>query len=197
MLSLPESLNELTLWLVMLMALMEVARVQTLHLLLLRDICIGNDSVYVWLGGNIKQFRPKFNVRYVTFQVYTTDNRLCVCVRVCETLKMYTARTDEFRSVADWENGKLLLSFIKPHKHVTKDTFGRWIKIVVYMSGMDTEMYLAGRVRPAAASKAKAMVVPKKHIMVKAGWSKEATFAKYYNKEIVPVLDPFQDAVLK
>ncbi|MPC88429.1 hypothetical protein E2C01_083331 [Portunus trituberculatus] len=63
------------------------------------------------------------------------------------------------------------------------------------MSGMDTDKYSAVSVQPAALSKAKAMVVPIKNIMVKAGWFREATFAKYYNK-IIPVHDPFQDAVL-
>ncbi|MPC94672.1 hypothetical protein E2C01_089851 [Portunus trituberculatus] len=64
------------------------------------------------------------------------------------------------------------------------------------MSSVDTDKYSAGNVRPAAVSKAKAMAVPIKHIMAKAGWSREATFAKYYNKEIILVHDLFQDAVL-
>lgn len=41
------------------------------------------------------------------------------------------------------------------------------------------------------------MAVPVTHIMAKAGWSKEATFAKYYDKEIVPERDVFQEAVLQ
>ena len=65
------------------------------------------------------------------------------------------------------------------------------------MSGVDNEKFLVGSVWPAAVSKAKTMAVPIKHIMAKAGWSRETTFAKYYNKEIVPVHDPFQDAVLQ
>ncbi|MPC59232.1 hypothetical protein E2C01_053248 [Portunus trituberculatus] len=64
------------------------------------------------------------------------------------------------------------------------------------MLGADTEKHSADSVWPAAASKAKAMAVLIKHIMAKAGWSREVTFAKYYNKEIVPVHDTFQDAVL-
>ena len=185
-------LKDLTLKLVMLMALTQAARVHTLHLLLLWDVRIGKDSICVWLGGNIKQCRPKFSVRFVTFQAYATDKRLCVC----ETLKMYIARTEELRGVAVRENEKLLLSFIKPHKHVTRDTVARWIRTVLHMSGVDTDKYSAGSVRPAAASKAKAMAVPLQLILAKAGWSREATFAKYYDKEIVPALDPFQEAVL-
>ncbi|MPC74857.1 hypothetical protein E2C01_069235 [Portunus trituberculatus] len=64
------------------------------------------------------------------------------------------------------------------------------------MSDVDTDKYSAGSVRPAAVSKAKAMAVPIKHIMAMAGWSREAAFAKYYNKEIIPVHDTSQDAVL-
>ena len=66
-----------------------------------------------------------------------------------------------------------------------------------HMSGVDTDKYSAGSVRPAVASKAKAMAVPVTHIMAKAGWSRAATFAKYYDKEVVPEIDMFQEAVLE
>lgn len=161
------SLKELTLKLVMLMALTQAARIQTLHLLLLRDINIRKDSISVWLGGSLKQCRPKFNVRMVNFKVYIKDCNLCVC----ETLKMFLARTEQFRNILDQEDEKLLISFIKPHKNVTRDTIARWIIIMLHMSGVDTEKYSAGSVRPAAASKAKAMALPVTHIMARAGWS--------------------------
>ena len=187
------SLKDLTLKLVMLMALMQAARAQTLHLLLFANIDIKEDSISVWLGGNIKQCRPKFNVRFVTFKAYGRDSGLCVC----EALKMYIARTLKFRNVVDQENDKLLLSFITPHKNVTKDTIARWIRTVLRMSGVDTDKYSAGSVRHAAVSKAKAMAVPITHIMAKAGWSRETTFAKHYDKEIVRETDSFQEAVLQ
>ena len=64
------------------------------------------------------------------------------------------------------------------------------------ISGVDSAKYSAGSVRTAAASQARAMSVPICHILSKAGWSRESTFAKHYNKEIVQEGDPFQDAVL-
>lgn len=48
----------------------------------------------------------------------------------------------------------------------------------------------------AAASKAKAMAVTITQILAKAGWSRESTFVKYYNKKIVTDLDTYQKGVL-
>lgn len=101
------SLKELTLKLVMLKALTQAAWVETLHLLLLEDIRIGKDYMSVWLEGNIKHCSPKFNVRAVTFKTYAKDTRLCVC----ETFKMYNARTEQFRSDLSMENGELAYKF--------------------------------------------------------------------------------------
>lgn len=104
--------------------------------------------------------------------------------------------TEELRQGCVQKSGSLLISFIKPHKAVTKDTIARWIKTMLGRSGVDTAKFTAGSVRPAAASKAKAMAVPIACIMTKAGWSRESTFAKYYDKHIIRAVDPFQDAVL-
>lgn len=74
------SLKDLTSKLVMLMALTQAARVQTLHLLVINSIRIEQDSISVQLSGNIKQCRPQFNIRTVKFQAYLRDTSLCVCV---------------------------------------------------------------------------------------------------------------------
>ncbi|MPC93555.1 hypothetical protein E2C01_088688 [Portunus trituberculatus] len=64
-------------------------------------------------------------------------------------------------------------------------------------SGVDTLKFTAGSVRSAAVSKAKAMSIPIAYIMSRAGWTRENTFAKYYDKHIVPAVDSFQEAVLE
>ncbi|XP_045101334.1 uncharacterized protein LOC123498236 [Portunus trituberculatus] len=186
------TLKELTLKLVMLMAFMQAARLQTLYLLVLKNICIGETSICVSLGDNIKQCCPKFNVKFVDFTAYATDRRLCVC----ETLKVYIERTAQFRTGVDQMDGPLFLSIVRPHKPVTRDTIARWVRIMLHRSGVDTRMYSAGSVRQAAALRAKAMAVPIAHILAKAGWSSEATFARHYNKEVLGDIDTFQDGVL-
>lgn len=145
----------------------------------------------MWLGGNIKQCRPKCNTQVVRFQAYPKDTSLCVC----ETLKTYIGKTAHLRAVGK-KDGQLFISFVKPHEPVSKDTIARWIRSVLALSGVNIARYTAGSVRPAAASKAKAMAVPVAHIMSKAGWSQETTFARHYDKVIARNEDVFQEAVL-
>lgn len=186
------SLKDLTLKLVMLMALTQAARVQTLHLLMIKGISLGEESISVYLGDNIKQCRPKFNIQVVQFKAYSQDPRLCVVT----TLKAYIERTDKLRKEFGNDKGKLLISCIKPHKYVSKDTVARWLKVMLRRCGIDTTKYTAGSVRPASTSKAKALAVPITTIMAKAGWTQETTFARHYNKLIEQDTDSFQQAIL-
>ncbi|XP_076036398.1 uncharacterized protein LOC143022180 [Oratosquilla oratoria] len=184
--------QELTLKLVMLMALTQAARVQTLHLLVLKNIRIKEEAISVWLGDNIKQCRPGFNIQSVKFFPYTKDESLCVR----RTLRTYREKMEHLRDETGKKDGRLLISFIKPHKPVSRDTIARWIKHVLTISGIDSTKYTVSSVRSAAASQARSMSVPIRHIRSKAGWSRESTFAKHYNKEIVQEGDPFQDTGL-
>lgn len=187
------SLKELTLKLVMLMALTQAARVQTLQLLLLSNMIINEHSISVQLGGTLKQSRQKFNINRVTFHHYHQDPSLCVCT----TLLKYITVTEGLREDGMHTDDRLFISFIKPHKSVAKDTIARWLRTLLSMAGIDVAKFSAGSVRPAAASKARAAAVPVACIMAKAGWSRESTFAKYYNKNIVNASDVFQNAVLE
>ncbi|MPC24024.1 hypothetical protein E2C01_017094 [Portunus trituberculatus] len=140
--------HNLTLKLAMLMALTQAACVQSLHLLVLKEISIGEDSITMWLGGNIKQCWPKCNIQFVRFSVYTRDTNLCVC----DTLRLYIAKTKQLRAVGQ-EDGQLFINFVKPYKPVSKDTIARWIRTMLDLSGADTARYTAGSMRPAAASR--------------------------------------------
>ena len=115
------TLKDLTFKLVMLMALTQAARIQTLHLLGAYGIHMEQVAISVPLTGNIKQCRPGFNVQTVKFPAYAKDISLCVCF----TLQHYLARTEDLRQGFSRDEDKLLLSFIKPYISVTKDTIAR------------------------------------------------------------------------
>ena len=94
-------------------------------------------------------------------------------------IKEYLKRTRLYRNNCS----KLFLSFAKPHKEVTKETISRWIRIILSKAGVDTKIDGPHSVRSAA--KANVNSVPLDVILKKAGWSREKTFAIFYNKEIV------------
>lgn len=183
-------LKDLTLKLVMLMVLTPAARVQTLHLLLRKGICLGEASVSVHLGGNIKQCGTKFNVPVVQFHVYSQDVGLCAVT----TLKKYIECMEKLKENFGNDYGKLLINCIKPHKFVSKDTVAGYLKVMLSICGTDTRKYTADSMHPASISKAKALAVPITTIM--AGWPQETTFAKHYNKYIDQDMDAFQQAIL-
>ncbi|MPC93659.1 hypothetical protein E2C01_088796 [Portunus trituberculatus] len=133
-----------------------------------------------------------FNVQTVRFTAYDQDGRLCVL----KTLKEYIKRTDELRTGSGNVDGKLLISYVKPHRSISKDTMARWLKTMLAKCGIDKKRFMAGSVRPASASMAQTQTVPIATIMAKAGWMQEATFARHYNKHIISDKDCFQEAVL-
>jgi hypothetical protein len=58
------------------------------------------------------------------------------------------------------DSSKLIISYVKTHKDVSRDTVARWIKTVLDRSGIDTKMYGAHSVRGASTSRAKLKAVP-------------------------------------
>ncbi|XP_060591838.1 uncharacterized protein LOC132746632 [Ruditapes philippinarum] len=185
------SLKNLTLKLVMLMALTQAARVQTLQLISYTDYKKLKSEFVFKFDGLLKHNRPNHNINFISFKAYPPDRRLCIYT----VLKEYLARTSNVR--IDNNAKKLLLSYVKPYKNVTKDTISRWIKTVMYRSGINIAKYGSHSVRAAAASKAKNSGVPVAVILEKAGWSSESTFAKFYDKAINTGRDPFQEGVLR
>jgi hypothetical protein len=78
----------------------------------------------------------------------------------------------------------LFMGAVKPHRPVTSATVGRWIKLSLADSGIDTQIFSAHSTRGAASSKAAAAGVPVESIMQAAQWSRESTFAKHYRRDI-------------
>ena len=173
------TLKDLTLKLTMLMALVNTARCQTLHLLSVKQFKKLSSEFVFHLDSSVKQSRPGADFSMFHLKAYPPDRRLCVYT----VLKEYIARTKNLRRKQD---SRLLISYCKPHKPVSKDTIARWIKIVMYRAGIDIKIFKPHSVRAASASKAKLMDVPITDIMKSAGWSNKQTFSKYYDKEILP-----------
>ena len=98
-----------------------------------------------------------------------------------KTLKEYLKHTDTIRG----DELQLFISFVEPHKSVSRDTISRWAKVVLQSSGIDTELFTSHSTRAVSVSKAKQKDVPLHEILSQAGWSTADTFRKFYDKPIV------------
>ena len=145
------------------------------------------DYYLLYVQDHVKQNRPG-NVLSSFFVRKYTKEPLCV---YC-TLEHYLERT---QLVRDYDNGHLLLSYVKAYRHIGASSIGRWIKTVLGASGVDTAKFKAHSTRSAAASKASGLI-PTDDILKHIGWSRESTFQKFYNKPVIAG-DSFAGAVLK
>ncbi|XP_013395831.1 uncharacterized protein LOC106171928 [Lingula anatina] len=87
-----------------------------------------------------------------------------------------------------------LLKQSRPGHHIGEITVTAYAPDM-NMAGIDMEKFTPHSTRSAASSQAKLAKVPLDTILKTAGWSKDCTFAKYYDKEITQQ-GQFADAIL-
>lgn len=171
------TLKDLTLKLVTLMALTNAARVHSLYLLTVKSLKKSNLEFVIYFDGLLKQSRPGEHCYSMSFKAYPPDRRLCIYF----VIKEYLKRTKILR---DSTETRFLISYVKPHKAVSKDTIARWIRTVMSHAGINVNQYGPHSVRAASTSKAWEKGIPIQDILKQAGWSNAGTFQKYYNKQV-------------
>jgi hypothetical protein len=181
------SFKDLTLKVVMLMALISAQRAQTLHLLKMKYLSKHRNAFVFLLVDVVKQSRPGYKPPVLELKSFPPDRRLCIYT----VLKEYLFR----KTCKKCTSPKLLVSYQGKHQGISTATISRWIRTVMARAGIDTDMFKAHSTRAAVASKAKAAHIPVKDIMEKAGWSRESTFAKFYDKKVEK--DRFVETILK
>ena len=182
------SLFDLTLKLVMLLALISGQRAQTLSFLDLDNMHVYEDRIVFSVHNLVKQSRPSYHLKPITLLAFP-DKLLCVvsCINV------YLSKTETFRSN---ENRALLLTTQKPYRRASKDTISRWIKTFLSKSGIDTSQFSGHSTRAAASAAARSAGIPVDNILSHVGWSSERTFARFYDKCVSVNSTTFQSAVL-
>lgn len=171
------SLKHLTMKLTMLLGLLAGQRCQTLNMLNYTDIFVNSECVTFDIKELLKQSASGKKQTCLKFYVYNDDVNLCVV----RTLVEYLKRT---LSLRQGSNNRLLLSFQKPHKPVTKTTVSRWLTEIMSHAGINTKVFKPHSIRAASCSKAKEKSTAIADIIETAGWSNARTFAKFYDKPI-------------
>ena len=172
------NLEQLTLKLVGLLALVTAHRVQTFASILLSDIKLNSNGAEIFISSRIKTSGPR-RVQPVLNVPFFTD-----CPELCagSTLQHYMQRTAAVRTTAT----RLLISYTKPHSDVTAQTVSRWIKKVLGNSGVDISMYSSHSTRHSATSASLRAGMNVETIRKAAGWTKNSEiFAKFYNQPLV------------
>ena len=168
------SLKMLTLKLAILLLLVTSQRGQTIVNLVVDDLIL-SDVVVFKMKKLLKHNKQGDPLDTLILKPYDKCKRLCVV----RTLKVYLARTASFRSYSG-----LLLSFVKPHKPISRDTLSRWVLFILKEAGLDTDIYKSHSTRGASASAAKRLGVPINIIMKRASWKSAISFAHYYDKQL-------------
>ena len=96
-------------------------------------------------------------------------------------LREYIKRTEPLRG----EEPRLFITFIRPHKWVSKDTIDRWVKIMMQQAGVDERLFKPHSTRAASTSKAYCANVPLASIIKAGSWKSDWNFQKFYNKPIL------------
>jgi len=171
------SLKKLTLKVVTLLLLVTGQRGQIIRSLSTEAMSIDREKIVFTVDcSQVKQGRPGYRPENLTLKVYPKDKNLCIH----RYLSVYLLRTLELRGNVK----EVFISFKKPHKKVSRDTVSRWVKTVLEHSGIDSNKFKPGSTRAASVSKAKECGATLDEILKAGGWSRESTFAKWYNKTI-------------
>ena len=171
------NLRELTLKCVTLLWLLSGQRGQTIKMVDIRNVTLGKNHVKIRFGDLLKTTRPGYQQSEIKLKTYAPDRRLCIN----KVLSEYIQRRNP---ICPKDCHQLFISFQKPHLAVSSATIARWVKEVMKKAGLDTTIFTPHSIRAASTSAAARSNIPLDTILNTAGWSRENTFRKYYNKPL-------------
>lgn len=182
------SLELLSKKLVTLLALVTGQRIQTLSLIDLEIIVVKKELIEIKIPERIKTSKLERNQPILFLPFFKENLNICSA----NTLLCYIRRTKNLRS-----SSVLFISFKKPFKSASTQTLSRWVKEVLFESGVDTDVFTAHSIRHASTSAAKRKGVNIDLIRKAAGWTKKsATFTKFYDRPISQNWKAFGQAIL-
>lgn len=170
------SLKKLSMKLAILILLVTGRRGQILPALHVDRMTVHSDRfVFTLEATQAKEGRPGYVVEPVVLKKFIPDRRICVF----RYLTVYLERTLLLRgAIRD-----LFITSKKPYKTVSRDTFSRWVKLVLKEAGVDSG-FSPGSTRSASTSKAYYRGAPIDDILKGGGWSRASTFTRWYKKPV-------------
>lgn len=172
------SIEKITKKLVTLLALCTAHRVQTLSLIKLDNIIINSNEITIVISDIIKTSGPGRDQPILILPYFNDKRSICPAT----TLQDYLQLTKNLRPVG---SKNLLLTWKRPHRSASAQSISRWIKQVLYDSGVDVSVFSAHSTRHASTTAASSAGISLEIIRKTAGWTKTSeTFANFYQRPI-------------
>lgn len=182
------SLKQLSLKLVMLVALISAQRLQTIESLDISNMYKEPNKTTFIIRNHLKQSRPGTVPPQISLTSFPSDDKL----DANQLLERYLEVTAPLRGTST----RLFISYQPPYKPVSRQTLARWIREVMSNSGLNIKEYTAHSVRAAASSAACSKNLPIEEILKTVGWKSERTFANFYKKPIEQSNGAFSQIVM-
>ncbi|XP_056639418.1 uncharacterized protein LOC130446918 [Diorhabda sublineata] len=139
-------MSQLSVKLVVLLALTTAQRVQTFSEIKISNIVSSDTGIQIKITDIVKTSGPKKPQPLLKFSFFRDNPALCVC----STILHYIERTKSIRGSEDY----LILTAKRPYHCATTQTLSRWIKNGLKMGGVDTKKFKGHSTRHAASSAA-------------------------------------------
>ena len=117
--------------------------------------------------------RPGRGIKQIDLPKFTKDRRICVVY----CLDKYLRATKRLRV-----DKQLFISYVKPHRSVTRTSIAPWIKLIMQKSGIHVSIFQPHSTRSASTSTAFQQGVSVPDILKKADWSNASVFHRFYNR---------------
>ncbi|KAJ8909370.1 hypothetical protein NQ315_008936 [Exocentrus adspersus] len=153
-------------------------RLQTISLIRIDNITETQDQIVIPITDPIKTSGPGRVQPTLHIPFYKENTSLCVATALQTYIKMTETKRDQ--------NAKFLfISTKKPYVQATKQTLSRWVREMLKMAGIDTQVFKPHSTRHSSTSAALRQGMPVETICKTAGWTaRSSTFAKYYNRPL-------------
>ncbi|XP_053993928.1 uncharacterized protein LOC128884526 [Hylaeus volcanicus] len=182
------NLRDLSLKLIILLALTTGHRMQTFSLIKLENIQRESNAIEINIPAHIKISSKNRNQPVLVFPFYSANVIVCVA----SAMECYT-RTVSIRGLVS----SLFVSFKKPFGAVGAQSLSRWIKEVLGKSGLDTDIFTAYSTRHASTSAAKRKGLDLDTLRRTGDWTVNSqTFAKFYDLPLLNPTDSFANTIL-
>ena len=170
------TLKQLSLKLVVLLALLNIQRVETIPSFNIEKMFLDETSCTFLPNNLLKHPRPSYVNKPVTYRSYPQNPNLCPVTAI-----------RHYKSVRDLlfpNTAQFIVTYRKPHKAAHKDTISRCVKQLMTEAGVDTSICKGHSCRSASASAAKSIGIPIEDILRKGNWSHANTFLHFYYREL-------------